>query len=142
MADNLEHPEDQIEQDIRGFELGERRNGNSVLTCPECGGVLWEFSNGDLLEYRCHVGHAYSHESLKSEQDEALEMALWSALRALAEKAVLSRRLAESSREAGRHRSAQRFEGMANEAAEATALLRKMLLDGRDAPIDEEQIDY
>ncbi len=141
MPDHLEQPEQQIENDIHAQENGTRTNAPSVLTCPECGGVLWEFRSGDLLEYRCHVGHVYSSDSLQSQQDETLEMALWSAVRALAEKAILTRRLAERSREAGRDRSAARFEKQADEAAEAVALLRRMLVNGRGGE-SEDEVDY
>jgi len=32
----------------------------SVLSCPDCGGVMWEIHEGDLARYRCHVGHTYT----------------------------------------------------------------------------------
>ena len=53
----------------------------SAITCPECGGSLWEMQDGGLLRFRCHVGHALSAESLVAEQNEGLETALWSARR-------------------------------------------------------------
>src|SRR5262249_23748837 len=36
----------------------------SVLTCPECGGTLWELEEGKVLRFRCHTGHSFSVESL------------------------------------------------------------------------------
>ena len=32
----------------------------SPYSCPECGGVLWELKNGELMRFRCRVGHAYT----------------------------------------------------------------------------------
>jgi two-component system chemotaxis response regulator CheB len=72
----------------------------SGLTCPECGGALWERQEGELIRFRCHVGHAYSAESMQAEQAVALEAALWSALRSLEERADLFRRLARRSAKA------------------------------------------
>src|SRR5204862_3097893 len=64
------------------------------LTCPECGGALWEHLSSDgYVRFKCHVGHAYSPESLETAQSEGLEMALWSALRTLQERGDLFRRL-------------------------------------------------
>jgi two-component system chemotaxis response regulator CheB len=40
----------------------------SALTCPECGGALWEIRDGQLLRYECHVGHAYSEQALGTRQ--------------------------------------------------------------------------
>src|SRR5215472_97806 len=48
----------------------------SMFTCPECHGTLWELKDGELLRYRCHVGHVYSIDSLDAEQGERHEGAL------------------------------------------------------------------
>jgi len=40
----------------------------SAFSCPACGGVLWELEDengGDLLRFRCRVGHAYTAESAR-----------------------------------------------------------------------------
>jgi two-component system chemotaxis response regulator CheB len=66
----------------------------STMTCPECHGTLWEVHNGDLLHFRCRVGHAFSPDALLAHQAEALEAAMWTALRALEEHAAMNRRLA------------------------------------------------
>jgi two-component system, chemotaxis family, protein-glutamate methylesterase/glutaminase len=68
----------------------------STFSCPDCHGTLWELRNGDLTRFRCRVGHAFTINSLAEEQAQAVENALWAAMRALEEKSALSRRLAES----------------------------------------------
>lgn len=70
----------------------------SVFTCPECNGALWELEEGSL-QYRCHVGHAFSAASLSAAHDSVIEQSLWSALRALKESAALDDRLATQSAE-------------------------------------------
>lgn len=102
----------------------------SALTCPDCGGALWERQNGEVVRYRCHVGHAYTAEGLVAVQNEGLEGALWSALRALQEKAELSRRMGARSRQRGLLRSASQFEAAAAEAEEGSRAIRHLLLDG------------
>jgi two-component system, chemotaxis family, protein-glutamate methylesterase/glutaminase len=67
----------------------------SPFTCPTCRGALWELEEGDHLRYRCHTGHAFSQESLQVDQTLAIEESLYSALRAVEEKAAALRRLAE-----------------------------------------------
>ena len=88
----------------------------SPYSCPECGGVLWELQqDGEMLRFRCRVGHAYTSESLTHEQASAVEHALWSALRALEEQAAVKRRLGERARRAGNTGSAERFEARVRE---------------------------
>jgi two-component system, chemotaxis family, protein-glutamate methylesterase/glutaminase len=64
-------------------------------------------------------------------QSGALETALWSAMRALEEKADLSRRLAQRVRRRGSaSRVAERFDQAARDAEQASNLVRASLLDG------------
>jgi two-component system, chemotaxis family, protein-glutamate methylesterase/glutaminase len=87
----------------------------SALVCPECGGSLWEIREGRPSRYRCHTGHAFTLKSLKWAMDQSTEKAIWSAVRALQERAVLSRQIAE------RHRSAARSVEAASLSAQADA---------------------
>jgi two-component system chemotaxis response regulator CheB len=66
----------------------------STLTCPDCGGGLWEMKDTKPLRYRCHTGHAYSSLSLSRAQKDASEHAIWSSVRALREREMLLRRMA------------------------------------------------
>src|SRR5215813_4007919 len=100
----------------------------SMLTCPESQGALWELRDGELLRYRCHVGHAFSIESLDAEQAEKLEGALWSALRALEERVALSHRLAKQARERKRDLIAKNFESRAEDADKHAEIIRSILL--------------
>lgn len=64
------------------------------LTCPDCGGSLWEVKEARPLRYRCHTGHAYSVVSLGRAQQESAELAMRSSVRALREREMLLRRVA------------------------------------------------
>ena len=63
------------------------------FVCPECNGPLWETQAGASLQFRCHVGHAYSPDSLLADHGDGLERALWSAVRTFDERAAVLRRL-------------------------------------------------
>lgn len=81
-------------QDGSGRQPHEGPERPIALSCPECGGALRDIADGELLRYRCHVGHAYDADLLLGAQTEMIERALWSALRALEERAALLRRMA------------------------------------------------
>jgi two-component system, chemotaxis family, protein-glutamate methylesterase/glutaminase len=100
----------------------------SVFGCPECGGVLWELQDGELLRFRCRVGHAFGADGLLEAQSESLDTALWSAFRALEENAALARRLAEQARKNQRTNSAKIFEQRAKEVEQQAEVIRQLLL--------------
>lgn len=96
-------------------------------TCPDCGGVLFERQEGQLDRFECSVGHVFSIESLSSAQAEALESALWAAVRALEDRAALLKRLAGRARETEQQRSAGAFERQAEEALERAKTIREAI---------------
>jgi two-component system chemotaxis response regulator CheB len=102
----------------------------SPYGCPECGGVLWEMEDGELVRFRCRVGHAYTSEALAADQAQTIEKALWSALRGLEEQSAFKRRLAERARRRGHETTAARFDARARELAADAQQVRGLLLSG------------
>jgi len=123
----------QMEVEMEKFSLDavERNHPGepSGFSCPDCNGVLWAIQDGGLERFRCRVGHAWSPESLLTQQSDALEAALWIALRSLEERAALANRLAEPARRRGHSITASRFEEQATEAQQAARVVRNLLLD-------------
>ena len=104
----------------------------SGFTCPACGGGLWEADEGGIARFRCRTGHGFSPETLLAEQSHVVEAGLWSALRALEERAAMSRRMAARFRSRGRRLTAERFERQGNAAVEQAVAVRNAL--GEIAP--------
>jgi two-component system chemotaxis response regulator CheB len=97
------------------------------FTCPDCGGVLFERHEGALERFECSVGHVFSIESLSNAQAEALETALWAAVRSLEDRAALLQRLARRARGNGQERSADTFEIQADEAIDRARTIREAI---------------
>ena len=76
----------------------------SSFACPDCHGVLLQLKEAGRLRFRCHVGHAYSVKSLISAMCEAMDQALWTALRAFDEGSIFLQQMSQHTRE--RHESA------------------------------------
>src|SRR5215211_7970860 len=130
--------EDFVEQASDG-----RTEETTIFTCPDCGGVLWqgaEGSEGSVLRFRCHVGHAFAPEVLLSQKSEELETALWSSLRLLKEKATLTLQLANRTRTSGNGKAAaQAAERIADQAKldERHAQIIQELLEAMPSPMDQ-----
>jgi two-component system chemotaxis response regulator CheB len=54
--------------------------------------------DGKILRFSCQVGHVFTDEGLSYAHSDAVESAMWVALRALEETAALHRRLEEHAR--------------------------------------------
>jgi two-component system chemotaxis response regulator CheB len=81
----------------------DRIGRRSVLSCPDCGGVMWEVDDGPVSRFRCHVGHAYTADLMSLALDDSLRRALAMALRVLDERAGLVERLRQQDTDRGRH---------------------------------------
>jgi two-component system chemotaxis response regulator CheB len=125
------------EMELIMTQSSEEPGAASGFTCPECSGVLYEVRDGELLRFRCRVGHAYSPDTLAEEQGKALEAALWSALRATEESVGLAERLARRARKNGHQGAARRFERRIRSAEARAALIRRVLLN-KELPSDLE----
>lgn len=99
----------------------------SVFTCPDCGGTLMELVEGELVRYRCHVGHAFTPLTLLNGQQEQIEAAMWSALRMLEESAALRRHSSERAVEGGLLGLAESYDRQAAELIERAHTIRRVL---------------
>jgi two-component system chemotaxis response regulator CheB len=110
----------------------------SVLSCPDCGGVMWELEQEGLARYRCHVGHAYTAELMNLAVDESLRRALAMARRALDERFALTQKLQKDAVREGRAALAEswasrgrEFEHEATVIANAIERLDRIASDAR-----------
>jgi two-component system chemotaxis response regulator CheB len=95
----MEVPDIEVQPDILELPMQEKRKKITAgkpteVTCPECGGVIWEQKEEGLIHYRCHVGHAYSADVMKDAKNQNVEAAIWNTIRILEEKDSLLRRMA------------------------------------------------
>ena len=98
-----------------------------AYSCPECGGVLEEIQENNMLRFRCRVGHLYSPGSLLADQSDSVEKALWAAIRSMEEQVEFAERLAASSRRKKHDRLARRFAEKAEASRENANVLRDLL---------------
>jgi len=99
----------------------------SSLTCPECAGSLWEVGSKAPLRYRCHTGHAYTTKVLETLQRDAVEEAIWGAIRALHEQERLFRTLCDKERQIGQVARAAEYEAKAAQAKAHSVTLREVM---------------
>jgi two-component system chemotaxis response regulator CheB len=138
VPDDMRDEIDAVEMDPSQLHGDDHPGTPSGYTCPECHGALWERQHGELVRFRCRVGHAYSVETLLSEQATSMEAALWTALQALEERASLSRGMAERMERRGHPRLAARYHGEEAETRARAELIRRVLLEGGAAGAEEQ----
>ena len=94
------------------------------LTCPDCGGPLYYAKEKNVVSYDCLAGHRWSPQALLVEQTDAVERALWLAIRSLDERGRLTEGLAEAARQRGHTLTSDRFRDAAKEARLAADVIR------------------
>lgn len=113
--------------DDKAFDSLDRPGDPSNFSCPDCDGTLALIEDEGVLRFRCRVGHAWSAESLLTQQSAAVETALWMALRTLEERAELTRDMSRRAADRGHRRTAEMFEAQSGEAMQAARLVRDLL---------------
>ena len=96
----------------------------SVLTCPDCGGIMWELKDSAMTRYRCHIGHAYTDEMITVGLDDHLKRAMATALRALNERVALVGKLRDEASGRGRPDLANSWSTRAHEFEREAAVIR------------------
>ena len=125
---HLEPMEPDLGPEMIAVHPEDRPGRVSVFSCPECHGSLWEVEEGNILRFRCRVGHVYSPDSMLAAQTDSVDRALWAALRALEERAALTRRLAERARDRQHGGVADAFDTRATAAEQHASVVKDMLL--------------
>jgi two-component system, chemotaxis family, protein-glutamate methylesterase/glutaminase len=110
-------------------------NGPVNAICPECGGVLNERPAAGVLQWECRVGHRYSPDTLIDAQAASVESALWAAVRALDDRAILLARMAGQAAKRGQIRSSRRFRHQSEAADERAQIVRQALTGAAPAPL-------
>jgi two-component system chemotaxis response regulator CheB len=134
VIDPIDTLPDIVNQDMAEQVRNEKRGRITVFSCPECGGPLWQVNEADLVRFRCHVGHALQAETLFAEQSNALEAALWTAVRTFKERHLLALQLAERARARRDHAAAARYQEQAEQAGRYGKVIQQFVLDGSPPP--------
>lgn len=98
----------------------------STLTCPECGGTLWELDDSVPRRFRCHTGHAFTLRSLEHAHAKSASEAMWTTLRTLTEKQELLRQIAETYG-GGREAASKAARDLSASVERAAAALRELI---------------
>jgi two-component system chemotaxis response regulator CheB len=115
----------------------DRIGRRSVLTCPDCQGTMWEIDEDDLVRYRCHVGHAYTEETMALGLEENLRRALGSALRALDERIALAEKLKRQASQHGNHKLAQHWNSRRKEFETEADVIRQAIKRADDIDVTQ-----
>ncbi len=107
-------------------------------SCPECHGPVWRMNGEGPLRFRCHVGHAYTAETMQVGQAQSCEATLWDLLRTLEERAALLREMADSAKEKGRIPEASSWDAQAGCLVEDMLSLRQILSSGKSTTVSDQ----
>jgi two-component system chemotaxis response regulator CheB len=99
------------------------------IACPDCKGPTWLIGEENTRRYRCYLGHVSSARELLLQQSLEVEAALWSAVRALHERAMTLETLATDADRSGRNGVADLYTQRAREARAQADLARQFLQD-------------
>ncbi|HEY3185479.1 MAG TPA: chemotaxis protein CheB [Gaiellaceae bacterium] len=118
---------DRAEGAFTGTREDQWPGDRAPFACPACGGTLWESDEDGEPRFLCRVGHAFTETALANSQSDGLEVALWSALRALEERTALTRRIAARLQRQRKPSIAARYELQAEDAEAHSVMLRDVL---------------
>jgi two-component system chemotaxis response regulator CheB len=125
-----ELPDISSKSDVPDLTDDPPRSGSlTPLTCPECGGTLWQHVDYGAERFRCRVGHTYSADGLMVGKQAALESALWAAIVALEERADVSRRIVQRLNITGRASQLERYRTEISESEKRARVLRDLMND-------------
>jgi two-component system chemotaxis response regulator CheB len=106
------------------------RLGRQVqLSCPDCSGPMWDVGDEHQRRYRCYLGHVATAREILDQGREQVETALWSAVRALRDRASTYDTMAEDALRTDQKLAHELYRQRAREAMDQAELARRFLLD-------------
>jgi two-component system chemotaxis response regulator CheB len=110
------------------FQMGIIQMGEpSSLTCPECSGTLSKLKEGELTRYRCHTGHAFTHNALLASASKSMEENIWKSVRSFEEVIMLLEEAAREFTNSGNKAKAGEYIKKAEAIKNRSADLRKII---------------
>lgn len=97
----------------------------TALSCPECNGTLKPERVGTLLQYRCHIGHVLSAETMLVAMLHEIEAKLAACLALLNEHMELCRQIGEQGLTDGKFKAS--LDAAISQARERADMVRNML---------------
>jgi two-component system, chemotaxis family, protein-glutamate methylesterase/glutaminase len=89
------------------MQVGERATG---ITCPTCGGAIWDDQGEETLAFHCRIGHRFSLGAMLADHAAQHRETLGTAMRYTAEAAALKRLIAGWARTHGHSLAAERLD--------------------------------
>jgi len=100
------------------FEIGILDMGDlTTFACPECKGALVSITEGQMIRYRCHTGHAYTSSTLLAGITLQVEEKLGEAMQGIESTAMLLNQIAKQYKSIGNQQAAQKFKKEADRIA-------------------------
>jgi two-component system chemotaxis response regulator CheB len=97
----------------------------SGITCPRCGGAIWEDADADAISFHCRIGDEFSLAEMLAEHGTRRRQMILTARRIVAESAALNRHIAEWARTHGHYVAASALDGEADALTRAEATLAR-----------------
>lgn len=130
IRDNKTKMEIEIAAEMHAMQMGSLKIGTlSPFTCPECGAVLSRITDGNIIRFRCHTGHAYSMGTLTSALSENIEKSTHSTIREMEESIFLLNHLGDHFAENNQLSLAAVYFNKANDVLERSNMLRSAVDD-------------
>lgn len=95
------------------------------VACPECGGPMWKVRDA----YRCYLGHVMTGRTLLERNHDQVEGALWTAVRALFERAMTLNDLANTAADMAKPLAEHEYRARSLEAKRQAETLRAFVLE-------------
>lgn len=107
------------------------------FACPECGGVLRSYMTGTIRQFRCHIGHTLTSQTMLAAEFAILEAKLGSVLAKLNEMAALCETMRQDAVQIGDKSEA--FGAAAREALARAEVIRRLLEEEWVQPTQSER---